>query len=86
MRRSSGWHARTTPAGGEPHWTASFLELRKGLIARESETRGLLRLPVRVERPSNVFNLSGLSVVSGPRASHLIERQTRKRSVCTDMR
>ena len=35
---------------------------RKASIARWAETRGLLRLPVRVERPTDVFNPSVLSV------------------------
>jgi hypothetical protein len=51
-----------------------------------AETRGLLRLPVRVERPRDVFNPKVLRVRLIPGASHLIERHTSKRSFCADIR
>jgi hypothetical protein len=35
---------------------------RTGTIARQAQTRGLPRLPLRVERPKDVFNPSGLNV------------------------
>jgi hypothetical protein len=60
-RSSSGRRARTTPCGRESHGNGSVLRPRKGIIARWAETRELLRLPVRVERPRDVFNPSVLS-------------------------
>ena len=39
---------------------------RKGTIARQAETRGLLRLPLRVERTRDVFNPSVLSCAGSP--------------------
>jgi hypothetical protein len=35
---------------------------RTGTIARQAQTRGLPRLPLRVERPKDVFNPSVLNV------------------------
>jgi hypothetical protein len=57
---SGGAHA--LPIAGEPHWKGSVLGSRTGIVARRAETRGLLRLPVRVERPRDVFNPSALNV------------------------
>src|ERR1700740_1713222 len=51
---------------------------RTGTIARQAQTRGLPRLPLRVERPKDVFNPSVLNVrlVLGVAAYSTSYRQT----------
>jgi hypothetical protein len=63
---------------------------------RPAKTRGLLRLPMRVERPRDVFKPSVLSMLWVPGrlsrrrlcggGSHLIGRHPSKQSVCAGIR
>jgi hypothetical protein len=93
---SGGAHA--LPIAGEPHWKGSVLGSRTGIVARRAETRGLLRLPVRVERPRDVFNPSALNVRWVPGrpvapqalrrriASYRMPHQSRGRGIRIDIR
>jgi hypothetical protein len=58
---AGGAHAPPGPEGSRIRKIQS-LDRGKGIIARRTETRGLLRLPVRVERPRDVFSPSVLSI------------------------
>jgi hypothetical protein len=61
-RSSSRWvHAPPLAEGSRIKMVPS-LEREKDLLRGGPKTRGLLRLPVRVERPRDVFNPSLLSV------------------------
>ena len=72
------------------------LRPRTGTIARQAQTRGLPRLPLRVERPKDVFNPSVLNVrlVQGASRAGGFAEEDRilsnvmpsKRSVCVDIR
>ena len=66
MRLSSGWRARTTLAEGSCIRQVPVLGPKKRSIVRRTQMRGLLRLPVRVGRPGDVFNLDGLNVRRAP--------------------
>jgi hypothetical protein len=54
--------AHVPPSSGSRTRKVPSLDRAKELLRNRAETRGLLRLPVRAERPRDVFNLTVLSV------------------------
>jgi hypothetical protein len=61
-RRSRSWRVRTIHNEGSRTRQGSVLGLRTGIIVMRAETRVLLRLPVRVERPRDFFTSNVLNV------------------------
>jgi hypothetical protein len=59
---AGGAHAPPGPEGSRIRKIQS-LDRGKGIIERRTETRGLLRLPLRVERPRDVFRIPGRRIL-----------------------
>ena len=58
---------------------------RTGTIARQAQTRGLPRLPLRVERPKDAFNPSVLNVRWVPERRILSNATPANGPVCADI-